>query len=388
MERGAAEIIAIRSLRGLRTLTAILVSDCNLRCAYCFQNAKRPARMTWAVLRQALRPLLASTRRSVDVVFTGGEPLLAFSLIRRATRYIEAQTPPGRTVRLNLITNGTLLDRRVARFLAEHRFSVQLSLDGVPGAQSLRGEETCALLNTLLDRLRHDHPAWFRRRMSVNLTVLPRTIPFLSDSVEYLIAKDVRDISLTPVLGHDLAWRSEHVRDLEDQFGRLVRSSRRHFRQTGRVPVRVLRRRSLPRNPSALPSRLCGVGRPDYLAVDVDGEVSGCVLLARSYQQFPDTRLGRGLAALQRARIGSRDLVGQLSRSAHGLEALGVFDNRSRKHSSYGRCATCRYAAECDVCPLAIVWQPRNTDPDRIPDFDCAFNRVVARHRHRFPIVP
>ncbi len=80
MEPTSSGTVATRGLPPLRTLTLILASGCNLRCTYCFQHPERPARMTWRVLREALDLLLASTRRTVDVVFTGGEPLLAFPL--------------------------------------------------------------------------------------------------------------------------------------------------------------------------------------------------------------------------------------------------------------------------------------------------------------------
>ena len=42
----------------------------------------------------------------------------------------------------------------------------------------------------------------------------------------------------------------------------------------------------------------------------------------------------------------------------------------------------------CGVCPVSIGHQPGNTDPDRIPDFLCAYNLVSLKHREQFPAQP
>ena len=69
---------------------------------------------------------------------------------------------------------------------------MQLSFDGVPAAQDLRGPGTFAVLDRLLDRLREDHPDFFSEKLSVALTLVPSTIPFLADSIEYFLRKGVQ----------------------------------------------------------------------------------------------------------------------------------------------------------------------------------------------------
>jgi sulfatase maturation enzyme AslB (radical SAM superfamily) len=377
----------VSNVTTIRSLAVILSSECNLTCAYCYQNAKRPGHMSWPVLRRALALLIASRRQRVNLLFTGGEPLLEFGFLRRATRYIDRNAPARMSVRLHLVTNGTLLDRSAARYLVDRGFRVQLSFDGVPNAQRLRGNHTWNTLDAVLSRLKHDHRRWFRQRLSVAITVQPLTLPFLADSIDYLIGKGVSDIRVAPVFGQRLRWRPERISEIDAALRGAARSCRRHFRSTGRVPVDVFRRRRAPAELSAPSERLCGVGSPDYLAVDVDGEVSGCAMLVRSYQRFPDTGLGHSLARLHRGSIERRSLPEDLSRSARELERTGLVENRSGKYSSYGRCGICRYAVECSPCPVTIACEPRNTDPDRIPDFYCAFSRTAARLRRRFPPV-
>lgn len=60
---------------------------------------------------------------------------------------------------------------------------------------------------------------------------------------------------------------------------------------------------------------------------------------------------------------------------------------RRDRYSSYGRCRDCEFVDECLVCPVASANIPGNTDPRRVPDSGCAFNRIVAACRRRFPPV-
>ena len=68
--------------------------------------------------------------------------------------------------------------------------------------------------------------------------------------------------------------------------------------------------------------------------------------------------------------------------------AAGIFHDKQDKYSSYGRCGECRYLSTCGVCPVSIGHQPGNDDPDRIPDFQCAYNLVALKYRERFPFQP
>jgi len=90
----------------LEALELILTARCNLKCAYCYQNDKKPRSMSWDTLRGALDLLLRSRSKEVEVLFLGGEPLLEFALIRRAEEYVRGARAPGKAVRYVLITNG------------------------------------------------------------------------------------------------------------------------------------------------------------------------------------------------------------------------------------------------------------------------------------------
>ena len=200
------------SERPLCMMTLAVTGECNLRCRYCYQNAKSGARMPWAVLKAAADSVLASTSPRVDVVFAGGEPMLAFDLIERAVAYIERRRPAGLGVQYSLATNGTLLGPDAIAFLDRHRFDIELSFDGVLPAQAVRGECSFARIDGALDDLRDKAPQTFRRRVTVGVTLDAAAVPYLSASFSYFLGKQLRAISISPAAGQAGRWTPEVIR--------------------------------------------------------------------------------------------------------------------------------------------------------------------------------
>jgi sulfatase maturation enzyme AslB (radical SAM superfamily) len=343
--------------------------------------------MDWDTLRASADLVLGASGPEVRMLFIGGEPLLEFPLIRRAVEYIEARRPGRLAVHYDIITNGTLLREEQADFLVRHDFEVQLSFDGVPSAQDLRGRGTFAVLDRLLDRLREEHPDFYGQRLTVALTLLPSTVPCLADSIDYFLGKGVGRMVVAPAITHQPGWRPESMAELDGQFARVFRASLRHYRRTGQVPLTLFlkQRESSPR---PQPSVMCAAGRAEKAAVDVDGQVHGCLMFVDSYQKFPTAFLRTRLEAMRMGGLRDAGLPQRLAAYPDAARAAGIFHNKQDKYSSYGRCRECRFVSECGICPVAIGHEPGNTDPDRIPDFQCAYNLVSLKYRERFPFSP
>ena len=104
-----------------------VTTDCNLRCRYCYANGgENPEYMDWQVAKRAL-DLMLNYFDSFKVQFAGGEPLLNMDLIERVVNYTG-----GLSIRYQIQTNATLIDRGVARWIRELGISVGVSLDGLP----------------------------------------------------------------------------------------------------------------------------------------------------------------------------------------------------------------------------------------------------------------
>jgi sulfatase maturation enzyme AslB (radical SAM superfamily) len=365
----------------LTSLTLVLTAACNLRCTYCYQTLKREGRMSWNTARTAVDCLLGSAGPSPGLALTGGEPLLAYSTLRRVVERVRAAGPIGRATRITLLTNGTRLGDAQARFLAANRVSVRISIDGGPAAQRSRGAWTARWLDQLLDDLRHRHRYWFTRRVSVSATVTPENVPFLADSIEYLLRKGVRAIEVAPAIGPAPGWDHRLRTVLNAQVARIFETSLEIYRRSGRVPLRLFQHGTRYRGSQPM----CGIAEGTRLVVNTDGNVYGCTAGVTSFLRNPSPLLERTSEAMHLGHIADPELACRLPAYAEALRATGLFGPRNRLHSSYRACARCRHLGRCVVCPLATAHTPGATDPTRVPDFACAFNQVALRYQARFP---
>jgi sulfatase maturation enzyme AslB (radical SAM superfamily) len=340
--------------------------------------------MDGETLRAAVDLLLASGERDRLLWFSGGEPLLEFSSLRWAVGYAETASPAARRPRFGLSTNGLLLDDEKARFLATHRVETQISFDGLPAAQDQRGPGSFGRLDSLLLRLRRLHPRWFAERVEVAITVTAANLAVLGESVEYFLERGVRTVNVAPRVTPDPGWTGASYLELARQIGRVFTTSVRLYRRTGRVPVSLFRR-PRTRVRAQASDWLCGLAGGRALAVDADGSVAGCVMLAESYQTLPAPLLSERVEALRLANVRDPGLAGRVAAFPAAVKAARLFDGRSRKHSRFGRCRRCRYRAACTICPVSIGRIPGNADPDRVPDLACGFNRVALEYLSCFP---
>ncbi len=114
-------------------------SLCNLDCAYCYYLDKaeiyggREPRMKLDELEQFVRSYIAACEVD-EVTFNwhGGEPLiLGLDFYRKAIEF-EKQYADGKKIHNTLQTNGILITDEWARFFAEERFLLGVSMDGTP----------------------------------------------------------------------------------------------------------------------------------------------------------------------------------------------------------------------------------------------------------------
>lgn len=114
-------------------------AHCNLRCHYCyyldkatmFDETAAPAMPEQFLARYIEHHLLAHPGKTVHFSWHGGEPtLLGLDYFRRIIELQHRYCPRGKEVANGIQTNGTLINKDWAAFLAEHHFTVGLSLDG------------------------------------------------------------------------------------------------------------------------------------------------------------------------------------------------------------------------------------------------------------------
>ena len=124
---------------GIANVTVNLTNRCNLRCTWCYNDAKRGGRqMPIQQLMDAVEQGRHVLAPEASFIILGGEPTLEMPrLLQAVDRGGELFGP-----RPLMSTNGTLLTDRVVDQLAQRRVEVQVSLDShlAPRHDAIRGE--------------------------------------------------------------------------------------------------------------------------------------------------------------------------------------------------------------------------------------------------------
>ena len=129
----------------LSILRLNIATGCNLRCVYCYlekapvDRAKKTHStiMRWEIARAAVDAFLDNAalngRRNVTIRYIGGEPLINRKVLKKTILHAELEAGRlGINVAHLLCTNGLLIDREFARFLATIReVHALVSLDGI-----------------------------------------------------------------------------------------------------------------------------------------------------------------------------------------------------------------------------------------------------------------
>ncbi|MEK7232753.1 MAG: radical SAM protein [Elusimicrobiota bacterium] len=123
-------------LNTTRSVMLMATYECQLRCAYC-QIRRGPRRMDERTALRGADLLLSSHADHLLLNFFGGEPLLVWDLVRKTAAYARERRG-GRPLRINLTTNGLLLDDKKIEFLQSVDGYVHLSLDGPAEANASR----------------------------------------------------------------------------------------------------------------------------------------------------------------------------------------------------------------------------------------------------------
>lgn len=127
------------TITGCHVMAKPTGSVCNIDCTYCFyleKEALYPERNTrWQMSDETLERYIcqhidAQSGDNVTFAWQGGEPtMMGLAFFRRVIALCDKYAD-GKKITHALQTNGMLLDDAWARFFAEHRFLIGLSIDG------------------------------------------------------------------------------------------------------------------------------------------------------------------------------------------------------------------------------------------------------------------
>lgn len=170
-----------------------VTQNCNLRCGYCvyggnYKNRTHsPKTMDFELAKKAIDFGMERSQESSNFVvsFYGGEPLLAFDLIKKCVAYAK-ENIQGKELHFNMTTNGTLFTTEIMDFLVENNFQLLISLDGDRESHDANrvfksGKGSFDLIMQNVRNFKARHPSYVAERVQFNTVINPKTNPSCFD---------------------------------------------------------------------------------------------------------------------------------------------------------------------------------------------------------------
>ncbi len=165
----------------------ILTTRCNLCCDYCYAKYLKKQDISFSLVQKLIDNYPIS-----KLIFTGGEPLLVFPLMREIVSYIKKSK---KDINFRLQTNGTLLTDNVISFIKEFDIEVDISLDGSKvshDSHRLFQGDNSGSYGTVLDNFKRLKKN--KVKFTVNYTVNPDTLEGLAENLALLVKEYTIDV--------------------------------------------------------------------------------------------------------------------------------------------------------------------------------------------------
>lgn len=203
-----------------------------------------------------------SEETNKSITFMGGEPFLAFTLIKKIVDYIKV-TYPCEWVDYTIVTNGTLVHNEIQDWIKQHESNVQvvLSLDDL-------GESHNANRSNSFKRIDLD----FFRSLSkpiINTVFTPQTIDNLANTI---IDLHEYNFYIKGFIADGERWKDKHVYLLGEQLQLLIDYYQKH----PQVPPFSLL--SMPLYYLTMDKAIsrCGTEKNEEVSVSTDGKLWAC----------------------------------------------------------------------------------------------------------------
>jgi uncharacterized protein len=262
----------------------VLTEKCNLSCVYCWQNHKQKTKFNYSTVLTTIHELLKSfngTKR-VCIHFFGGEPLLAFNVIKQLTNEVnrlwERENWPLDYLLFEITTNGTLLNNEIKNWLNKNKNVIPLlSLDGTP---EMHNKNRCNSFD-LIDK---NLPFFSSYGNPVKMTISKYTIESMAEGIMFIHSIGLEcnaGIVLENVWG-SAKEKLKFLKIFESQLSQLVTFYLKNpeLPRSTILPVLSI----VPQQDNPRPASYgCGMGK-NVISIDPDGKTFPCQRATEYYK--------------------------------------------------------------------------------------------------------
>ena len=340
----------------------VVTLRCNETCIYC--HASRAdldathTDMTPELAEKTVDQILRSTNPNITIEFQGGEPLVAFPVVRHIIEYaLQRNKTAGKKLEFTMVSNLSLMDEEKLAFLLANKVQICTSIDGpeqlhdkqrkLPGVgKSAHRASTYWIkrINEAYGEMGLDPTLY---HVEALLTTTSETLDRWKEVVDTYVALGCRALFLRPVDPFGFAEKTGHRIEYPrtDYLG-FYRQAVDYMLELNRQGVQILERFAAifltkilgGQDPNFLDIRNpCGAGI-GQIAYNYDGKVFTCDE-GRMLHEMGDSTFQIGHVATSTY----REMMGHET-----VRALAIASNLDGQPD----CVNCAYNPYCGVCPV------------------------------------
>lgn len=230
------EDIALNSNKApsyIKALCLNVAHDCNLRCKYCFadEGDYKGCRelMSAEIAKKAIDFVIKKSgpRKNIEVDWFGGEPLMAFNVIKEVMEYTKDQEKiHNKNIRFTMTTNVTLLNDEIMDYLDKNMGNIILSIDGrkeVNDKVRVRVDGTGSY-DSILPKIKKMVEMRDKSKQYYARGTFTRWNTDFFEDVKFMADQGFDEISIEPVVlpnDHPLSLREEDLPTIFEQYDKL-----------------------------------------------------------------------------------------------------------------------------------------------------------------------
>lgn len=171
----------IDKLKNIKAISIEVTEMCNMKCEYCgysdmyeqYECVRTKNIIDDNIVYSLLNEVSQywdKKRNELDIIFYGGEPLLAFDQIKKIVDYLNIKFPEI-CFNYKITTNGLLLNKYIS-YLVEHNFLLSISLDGNAYSNVFRrlknGDNSFDLVAASIDAIKKMYPKYYSNNIHIS----------------------------------------------------------------------------------------------------------------------------------------------------------------------------------------------------------------------------
>jgi uncharacterized protein len=200
-----------------------LTWKCNLNCFYCYKHKGNRDIDDRTAFDAIVWLLYASgPETSIRVTFLGGEPLLAFNLIKKLVPFgVRRAREHNKNIRFSMTTNCTLVTDEVINFAQKWDIRFHSSIDGIPKIQNKNRPQKNGTNSSFLVEQAVPKLLSYQSNCTARCTVVPESVGYLYGNYQYFRSLGYCDIAFVPGLIKN--WNDESIFIFENEFKKFFK---------------------------------------------------------------------------------------------------------------------------------------------------------------------